>query len=144
MVSSFKSKSHSCIQPNVSGSLFLFPGCTSLTSATSTSDPARLRLPSSWPTDHRWRNSDNENRRDPTVRWERLTLVVGGNKTDVWRSYCIIVAIFSSCDFHLVQACLKHLAPAFEAGPKRRSRGKKRMDGWMLDEAAEFSWPLPP
>jgi hypothetical protein len=35
MVSSFKSKSHSCIQPNVPGSFFLFPGCTSLTSATS-------------------------------------------------------------------------------------------------------------
>lgn len=30
---------------------------------------------------------------------DRLTLVVGGNKTYVWRSYCIIVAIFSRCDF---------------------------------------------
>ena len=65
-----------------------------------TSDPSRLRPPSSWPTKKRWRNSDDENQRDPTVRWARLTRQsVGGKKTDVWRSYCIIVAY--SCNIRL-------------------------------------------
>ena len=65
-----------------------------------TSDPSRLRPPSSWPT----AKTDDETRTMKISEiWQsddRLTRQsVGGKKTDVWRSYCIIVAY--SCNIRL-------------------------------------------